>query len=58
MKTIAVSEEVHQKIAEFGRKNETFNQILERLYESAIEVQYAKLLLDTKDTIAVRDLKW
>jgi len=58
MKTIAVEEDIHKKISEFGHKNETYNQILERLYNSAIEVQFANLLLNTEDTVAVRDLEW
>ena len=58
MKTIAVNESVHRKISEFGHKNETYNQILERLYDSAIEVQYAKLFLSTEGTTDVNDLKW
>ena len=58
MKTIAVNEEIHRKISEFGNKNETYNQILERLYNYAIEVQYAKLFLNTRDTVDVKDLKW
>ena len=58
MKTIAVNEEVHRKISEFGHKNETYNQILDRLYNYAIEVQYAKLFLNTENTIDAKDLKW
>jgi predicted CopG family antitoxin len=58
MKTIAVNEEIHQKISEFGHKNETYNQILERLYNSAIEVQFANLFLNTEGTTDVNDLKW
>lgn len=58
MKTIAVNEDIHQKISEFGHKNETYNQILERLYNSAIEVEFAQLLLSTQDTTDVNDLPW
>ncbi len=58
MKTIAVNEEVHKKISEFGHKNETYNEILERLYNSAIEVQFAQLLINTEDTMDVNDLPW
>jgi len=58
MKTIAVDEKIHQKISEFGHKNETYNQIIERLYNSAIEVQFANLFLSTEDTVNVKDLKW
>ena len=58
MKTIAVNEEVHRKISEFGHKSETYNKILDRLYNDAIEVQFAKLFLNTKDTTDVKDLKW
>jgi len=58
MKTIAVDEDIHKKISEFGHKNETYNQILERLYYSAIEVQFANLFLSTEGTVNVKDLKW
>lgn len=58
MKTIAVDEKIHQKISEFGHKNETYNQILERLYNSAIEVQFAELFLKTEGTIDINDVKW
>lgn len=58
MKTIAVNEEIHQKISEFGHKNETYNQILERLYNAAIEVQFANFFLNIEGTVDVKDLKW
>ena len=58
MKTIAVNEEIHQKISEFGHKNETYNKILERLFNTAIEVQFANLFLSTEETTDVNDLKW
>ena len=58
MKTIAVNEEIHKKISEFGHKNETYNQILKRLYDSAIEVQFGNLFLDIEETTDVNDLKW
>lgn len=58
MKTIAVNEEVHKKISEFGHKNETYNHILERMYASAIEVQYAQALLNIENTIDVNELPW
>lgn len=58
MKTIAVNEEIHKKISEFGHKNETYNEILKRLYDSAIEVQFAQFFLNLEGTIDVNDLKW
>ena len=58
MKTIAVSEDIHRKISEFGHKSETYNHILERLYDAAIEVQFANLLLNTEGTVDIKDLKW
>ena len=58
MKTIAVKNELHEKIATYGKKTETYNEILERMYNDAVEVQTSKLLLDTKDTIDVNDLEW
>lgn len=58
MKTIAVNKEIHQKISEFGHKNETYNQILERLYNSAIEVEFAQFFLNIENTTDVNDLPW
>ena len=58
MKTIAVKNELHEKIATYGKKNETYNQILERMYEDAIEVQTSKLFLNTEGTVDINDLEW
>lgn len=58
MKTIAVNEEIHRKISEYGHKSETYNDILERLYNEAIEVQFSKLFLNTQGTTDIKDLKW
>lgn len=35
LKTIAVSDKLHEQIASYGTKKETYNQILERLIEDA-----------------------
>lgn len=58
MKTIAVDEDIHKKISEFGHKSETYNQILERMYNAAIEVEFAQFFLNLEDTIDVNDLPW
>ena len=58
MKTNAVNKKVHKKIPSFGRKDETHNDILERSYNTAVEVQFAQLLTNTQDTIDVNDLPW
>ncbi|MFT4305013.1 MAG: hypothetical protein ACMXX8_02890 [Candidatus Woesearchaeota archaeon] len=58
MKTIAVDDEIHKLISQFGNKSETYNDIIKRLYDEAIEVQFSKLFLNTKDTIDLKELKW
>ncbi|MGM5485432.1 MAG: DUF7557 family protein [Nanobdellota archaeon] len=58
MKTIAVDDKVHKKVSEFGHKNETYSEIIERMYDSANEAQYAEMFLDTKNTVGLKDLEW
>ena len=58
IKNITVSEDVYKKIGSFGRKDETYNEILERLCNTAQEVQSAQSLLNTQDTVEVNDLEW
>ncbi len=58
LKTIAVSDELHEQIASYGTKKETYNQILERLIADAQEVQVSKLLLNTEGTTDVHEIEW
>lgn len=51
--TIAISEEVRDKIKEFGIKGESYSEILLRLYDSAKERQLHDLLMSPKNSIPI-----
>ena len=51
--TIAVRNEVKEKIREFGNKGETYSEILERLINSARKRQLHDLLMGEDDTIPI-----
>ena len=36
MKIIKVEEEIHERLEEFGKKNETFNDVIKRLLDNAL----------------------
>ena len=56
--TIQLSHELKEKIANFGSKNETYEEILERLYDMAIETQLRKYLMSDENTITIeKDIK-
>ena len=51
--TIAITEEIRDKIKEFGSKGETYTDILEKLYQSAVERQLHDLLFNEENTSTV-----
>lgn len=53
--TIAISLEIRDQIKEFGQKGETYDDILERLLNSAKERQLQELLMDEKGTVPIAD---
>jgi len=53
--TISISTEIRDKIKEFGHKGETYEVILERLYDSAKERQLYDLLMDDSDCITLKE---
>ncbi|MBT3261956.1 hypothetical protein HN992_00235 [Candidatus Woesearchaeota archaeon] len=55
--TISISTEIRDKIKEFGHKGETYEVILERLYDSAKERQLYDLLMDENDCITLKEAK-
>ncbi len=58
MKTIAIKDELHEKLVSYGSKKETYNQIIERILNDAYEVQLSRLLLNKEGTTDVNDLEW
>lgn len=59
--TIAISEEIKEGIKEFGKKGETYSNILSRLIKSAKERQLHDLLMNEEGCItieqAIKDVK-
>lgn len=53
--TIAISEEVRDQIKEYGNKGETYDDILRKLLGSAKEKLMHSLLMDTSDSVPVRE---
>jgi hypothetical protein len=53
--TIAISNHIRDEIKEFGNKGETYDEILAKLLKSAKERQLQDLLMDTSDSVPVRD---
>jgi len=53
--TIAVTNEIKEKIRELGNKGETYSDILVRLVESAKKRQLHDLLMDEEDTVTAKE---
>ena len=53
--TIAISNEIKDKIKQFGTKGETYSEILARILESARKRQLHDLLMNEKDTILIEE---
>ncbi len=55
--TIAVSPEIRDQLKEFGSKGETYEEILARLLKSAKERQLQDLLMDTTDSLTLKQAR-
>ena len=51
--TIAISNEIKDKIKEFGNKGETYSEIIARLLESARKRQLQDLLMNEENTVSI-----
>ena len=51
--TIAVKEDLKERIKEFGSKKESYSDIIEKLLKSAIERQLHDILLNEDDSITI-----
>jgi len=51
--TIAVTNEVKEKIKEFGNKGETYSGVIMKLIESAKERQLHDLLFSEENTVSI-----
>jgi len=55
--TIAIKPELKKKIMEFGMKGESYNEILERIVESAKERQLHDLLFNDKGFLTIKEAR-
>ncbi len=55
--TIQLSEGLKEKIASFGRKSETYEQILERIYNIAVKTQLREFLMSSENTITIEEAR-
>ena len=53
--TIAITKSVQEKINEFGKKGETYSEIISRLIESAKKRQLYDLLMNEEDTVSIEE---
>ena len=53
--TIAVTNDVKEKIKEFGNKGETYSEVIARLLESARKRQLYDLLMNEEDTVTIEE---
>jgi predicted CopG family antitoxin len=53
--TIAISNEIKERIKQFGTKGETYSEILARVLESARKRQLHDLLMNEEDTISIEE---
>lgn len=51
--TIAISNEIKERLNEFGMKGETYSQIMARILEIAKKRQLQELLMNEEDTISI-----
>ncbi len=55
--TIQLSEELKNKIASFGSKNETYEQILEKLYSLAVKEHLRMFLMSDENTLSIQEAR-
>ena len=53
--TIAISNEVRDKVREFGNKGETYSEIIARLLESARKRMLHDLLMNEEGTVVIEE---
>lgn len=55
--TIQLSEELKRKIASFGSKNETYEQILEKIYSLAVKEHLRIFLMSDENTVSIEEAR-
>ncbi len=55
--TIQLSNEMKKKIASFGVKGETYEQILRRIYSLAVNEQLREFLMSSENTLSIDEAR-
>ena len=55
--TIQLSKETKDKIASFGSKGESYDEILNKIYSLAVKEQLREFLLSSENTISITEAK-
>ncbi|MBU1136068.1 MAG: hypothetical protein ABIG37_02225 [Nanoarchaeota archaeon] len=55
--TIQLSQEMKEKIASFGSKNETYEDILNRIYFLAVKEQLRRFLMSSEGCISIEEAR-
>jgi hypothetical protein len=55
--TIQLSKETKKKIASFGVKGESYDEIIKRIYSLAVKEQLKNFLLSSENTISIEDAR-
>ena len=51
--TIQLSKEMKEKLASFGMKGESYDEILRRVYDMAVKEHIREFLMSEEDTISI-----
>ena len=55
--TIQLTDETKKKIASLGTKGESYDDILNRIYDAAVKTQLRELLMDESDTLTIDEAR-
>jgi len=53
--TIQLTHETKKKISSFGTKGESYDEILQRIYNMAVKTQLREFLMSSKNTISIEE---
>jgi predicted CopG family antitoxin len=53
--TIQLSNETKKKLSSFGTKGESYDKILQRVYNMAVKVQLREFLMSSENTVSIEE---
>lgn len=55
--TIQISKETKELISSFGSRDETYEDIIKRMYDLAVKEQLRDFLFSSKDTLSIKEMR-